>query len=111
MADHQNGTGVALEVVFQPLHGGEVQMVRRLVQNEDVRLLEEELGQTETGQLTAGEDAHVLAPGILCKAHAGQHLLDVDVHVVAVGGVDDVLQFVVLFEKGGVVGRGRHLLF
>ena len=56
MADHQNGTGVALEVVFQPLHGGEVQMVGGLVQNKDVRLLEEELGQTETGQLTAGED-------------------------------------------------------
>ena len=111
VADHQNGTGVALEVVFQPLHGGEVQMVGGLVQNEDVRLLEEELGQTETGQLTAGEDPHVLAPGILCKAHAGQHLLDVDVHVVAVGGVDDVLQFVVRFEKDGVVGRGRHLLF
>ena len=84
-------------------------MVGRLVQNKDIRLFQQELCQTQTGQLTAGQNAHVLAPCILRKAHAGQHLFDVDVHVVAVGGIHDVLQCVVLGQQVGVVRLGCHL--
>ena len=111
VADHKDRTGVALEVAFQPFHRGKIQVVGRLVQNKDIRLFQQELCQTQTGQLTAGQNAHILAPCILRKAHAGQHLFDVDVHVVAVGRVDDVLQRIVLFQQRRVIWSGRHLLF
>ena len=108
MADHQHGPGVALEVIFQPFHGGKVQMVRGLVQNEDIRLFQQQLCQTQPRQLTTGEHRNVLLPGILRKAHAGQHLFDVHIHVVAVGCIHDVLQLVVLGQQGSVFRRSGH---
>ena len=109
MADHQHRTGVALEVIFQPFHGGKVQVVRGLVQDQHIRLFQQQLCQTQPGQLTAGKHGNVLFPGVLRKAHAGQHFFDVDIHVVAVGGIHDVLQCVVLGQQVGVVRLGCHL--
>ena len=83
-------------------------MVGRFVQNENVRFFQQQLCQPQAGQLAAGKHSDVLCPGILCKAHAGQHLFDVDVHVVAVGGVHDALQLFMLSQQSGVVGLGGH---
>ena len=66
-------------------------MVGGLVQNEDIRFFQQQLRQTQPRQLAAGEHRNVLLPCILRKAHAGQHLFDVHVHVVAIGGVYNVL--------------------
>ena len=108
MADHQHRTGVTLEVIFQPFHGGKIQVVGGLVQNEDVRLFQQQLCQTQSCQFAAGEHRNVLLPCILRKAHAGQHLFDVHVHVVAVGGVHDVLQGIVLRQQVGILRLGSH---
>ena len=40
------------------------------------------------------------------QTHAGQHLFDVHVHVVAVGGVHNILQGIVLCQQVGVIGLG-----
>ena len=109
MADHHHRAGVALEVIFQPLHGGEVEVVGRLVQDQDVRLFQQQLCDPQPRQLAPRQHPHVLLPGVLGKAHAAEHLLDVHVHVVAVGGVDHRLQRPVLFQQGGVGGAGGHL--
>ena len=53
MADDQHGTGIALEVILQPFHGGKIQVVGGLVQNQDIRLLQQQLCQTKARQLTA----------------------------------------------------------
>ena len=108
MADHQHRAGVALEIVFQPFHGGKVQVVGGLVQNEDIRFFQQQLRQTQPRQLAAGEHRNVLLPCILRKAHAGQHLFDVHVHVVAIGGVHNILQSIVLCQQVGVIGLGSH---
>ena len=55
MADHQHRAGVALEVIFQPFHGGKVQVVRGLVQDQHIRFFQQQLCQTQPGQLTAGK--------------------------------------------------------
>ena len=108
VADHQHRAGVALEVIFQPFHGGKVQVVGGLVQNEHIRLFQQQLRQTQPRQLAAGEHRNVLLPCILHKAHAGQHLFDVHIHVVAVGSIYDVLQSIVLRQQVGVIGLGSH---
>ena len=83
-------------------------MVGRLVQNEDIGLFQQQLCQAQPRQLAAGEHCNVLLPCILCKTHAGQHLFDVHVHVVAVGGIHDILQGIVLCQQVGVIGLGSH---
>jgi len=111
VADHQHRTGIAFEVVFQPFHGGKVQVVGGLVQNEHVRLFQQQLCQPQPRQLAAGEHRNVLLPCILRKAHAGQHLFDVHIHVVAVGGIHDVLQLVVPGQQLRVVRLRGHFAF
>ena len=46
MADDHHGTGIALEVIFQPFHGSKIQVVGGLVQNQDIRLFQQQLCQT-----------------------------------------------------------------
>ena len=53
MADDHHGTGIALEVILQPFHGGKIQVVGGLVQNQDIRLFQQQLCQTQARQLTA----------------------------------------------------------
>ena len=53
MADDQHGTGIALEVILQPFHGSKIQVVGRLVQDQDIRLFQQQLCQTQARQLTA----------------------------------------------------------
>ena len=108
MADDEDCAGIALEVGFQPFHRRKIEVVGGLVQNEDVRLLQQQLCQPQAGQLAAGQDCDVLGPGILREAHAGQHLFDVDVHIVSIGCVDDVLQCIVLLQQRGILRRSRH---
>ena len=108
VADHHHRAGISLEVRFQPLHGGKVQVVGGLVQDQDVRLFQQELGDAQPRQLAAGQHPHVFLPGVLGKTHAAQHLFDVHIHVVAIGGVHDGLQGGVLFQQGRVAGAGGH---
>ena len=108
MADDQHGTGIALEVILQPFHGGKIQVVGGLVQNQDIRLFQQQLCQTKARQLTARKHSDILRPGILRKPHTGQHLFDVDIHIVAISGINDVLQGIVLFQQRGILRAGGH---
>lgn len=83
---------------------GKVQVVGGLVQNEDIGLFQQQLWLAQPRQLAAGEYCNVLLPCILCKTHAAQHLFDVHVHVVAVGGIHDILQGIMLCQQVGVIG-------
>ena len=51
--NHQHRTGIAFEVVFQPFHGGKVQVVGWLVQDNHVRLGQQHLGQRHALGLAA----------------------------------------------------------
>jgi hypothetical protein len=83
-------------------------VVGGLVQNENIRLFQQQLCQTQSCQLAAGEHRNVLLPCILRKAHTGQHLFDVHIHVVAVGSVHNILQCIVLCQQIGIIRLGSH---
>ena len=55
MADHNGGEGRGLQKLLQPLDGGQVQMVRGLVQQQDVGLLHQCFGDSEPLSPSAGE--------------------------------------------------------
>jgi hypothetical protein len=59
--DEDGGLGV-LDEVLQPLYGAQVQVVGRLVEEDEIRLGEEEAGQGDAALLASGEGAYGALP-------------------------------------------------
>ena len=53
MGDDQQGAGVIFKCLFQPGESVHIQIVGRLIQDDQVRLFQEQPGQSETGFLAA----------------------------------------------------------
>ena len=89
MADHQHSAPVFFQIAFQPFHGGKIQMVGRLVQNQYVRLLQQQLCQTKAGKLTARKHTHAFFVGGRAEIHTVQHLADLNIHIISIHGIHD----------------------
>ena len=101
------------ERVLQPLRGGEVEVVRRLVQHEKLRLHEKDPREAQPRLFAAGEQARGLALPLLREAEAGQHALNAAGPLVAALPLKAVGQAGVFraerIEQGGVVVVLGHL--
>ena len=64
--DDHVGAPVGRDVRLQPTHRRNIEMVGRLVENEIIRIIDEQMGQGRLGALTAGETAQ--RPGIVVCA-------------------------------------------
>ena len=86
MGDGQHGAGVGLEVALQPVHRLGVQVVGRLVEQQQVGLLQQQLAQRDPAPLAAGE--HV-DHGVRRRAAQRVHrLLELGVDVPGVAVVE-----------------------
>ena len=56
--DQQQRAGIALEPVFEPEHGVEIEVVGRLVEQQQVGAAHQRLGQIQAHAPAAGEFAH-----------------------------------------------------
>ena len=83
MRDDQDPAGVILEEALEPLDHVDVEVVRRLVEEEEVRLAQERLRQADARLLAAGEMRDVLLKVLLCEAEAEGHAADAALVVVA----------------------------
>ena len=63
MADEDEGRAQALDLALQPFDGGQVEVVGRLVQQQDVRLGRQNARQRGTAGLAAGEAGWILLAG------------------------------------------------
>jgi hypothetical protein len=54
----EDRAGVALQMSFQPLHRFGVEVVGRLVQQQEIRLRNQQLAQRDSTPLTAGQHVH-----------------------------------------------------
>ena len=89
--------GYSCEVAFEPGDGLGVEVVRRLVEQEDVGAFQEDLAEGDPALLAAGEGRDV---GVAGREPHGVHGdLDVAVEVPGVGGVDGVLDLGLLVEE------------
>ena len=101
VADGQHRPLKAQEIILEPFRRVQVEMVGRLVEQEDVRIFEYEAGEIDAGLFPAGE----AVKGLL--AHGGRDVeavcdaVHVGLHVVAAEPPEVVLKSVVLREKGG----------
>ncbi len=100
----EHRAGVLGEVLLEPEHALRVEVVGGLVEQQQVRLLQEQLGERDTALLPTGEvlDDRVRRRG----AQRVHRLLELGVEVPRVGGVDVLLQRAHLGQQLVEVGVG-----
>ena len=104
MGDGDDRAGVLVEEALEPLDRLGVEVVRRLVEEEQVGVLEQEPREGDAPLLAAGQGRDV---GVVRRAAERLHRdLDVALDVPGVGGVDPVLERGLLGADRLVVGVG-----
>ena len=91
----QYGAWVRSQVLFQPQYGFSIQVVSRLIEQQQVWLLQEKLAQCHTATFTTAEMVdHLVARWATQSVHC---LFELVVDVPRVGSVDSFLQLAHLF--------------
>ena len=119
MADHDHADRLPREVALQPGRGGDVEVVRRLVQEHHVGALQEQLRQHHPRLLPAGERPGLSGEVRRREAEATEDLLDPVVDRVGVLMLQAIPQLVVpprgpvavgvVLRLGHLAGRLLHL--
>ena len=115
VADHDHRLVGLEQEALQPLGGFDVQVVGRLVQQHQVGLVQQQLGQHQPVLLAAAELFDRLAERLAAEAQAVQHPFDLVIQVVGVAVLQFVLQVVEPLAQPAALGfvlgfgqRGRH---
>ena len=104
VGDRDDGARVLLEEALEPVDRLGVEVVGRLVEEEQVGVLEEQPAERHATLLAAGQGRDV---GVVGRAAQGVHRdVDVALEVPGVRGVDLVLERGLLGADGLVVGVG-----
>ena len=103
MADGDHGAAEVAEVVLQPLRGLQVQMVGGLVQQQNVRVLQDQAAQVHTGLFAAGQAVEEAGAHLVGDAQAVGHLVHCGVGIPAAQSLEAGIQLAVTPE-GSVVG-------
>lgn len=107
VGDRDDGAGVLREVLLQPVHRLGVEVVGGLVEEEQVRGLDEQLAECDAALLATGEVDDRPVAG---RAAQGVHgLLQLGVEVPGVGVVQVLLELAHLFHQGVAVVGGHEL--
>ena len=108
MGDGENRPLEFTQVLLQPLGGPQVQMVRRLVQQQDVGVLQDQAGQVHPGLFPAGQAVKQLLPHSLGDGQAVAYLVDPGVYLIAPRRLIGRRELVVPGHQGRV-RAGGHL--
>ncbi len=98
---HQ-GVRIIVQIFFQPVARFEIEMVRRLVQQQQVWFLQQQLGQRQPHLPAAGEFVRLPLPVFFAKAKPLQHASYLGFNRVAVAGAEFVLQTVIAVGDLGI---------
>ena len=91
VGDEQHGARPGADAVFQPLDGDDVEVVGRFVEQQQIGLADQRLGEAHPAAPATGQFADRLFGG---QGHLGDHQVDALVDAPAVELVDAVLQLV-----------------
>ena len=83
MRDDQHAAGVILQEALEPLDHVDVEMVRRLVEEQEVRFTQQCLRQADARLLTAGEMCDILLEVLFGETEAKGHAADTALKIVA----------------------------
>ena len=105
MRDQDEGVLVSLEVLFQPVAAFQIEMVRRLIEQQQRRLLQQELGQRNAHLPAAGELFGAPGPIFFAESQPAEHGADLGVERVDIVGVQVVSNLRVPVGGRGVLLR------
>ena len=95
--NQHEGVRISLEIGFQPVARFEIEVVRRLVEQQQIRLFEQQFGQRDPHLPAAGEFLHAALPVFAPEAKAGEDGAHARFDVVAVARREFGLHVVVAF--------------
>jgi len=110
VADGQHRAVEGLEEALQPFHRVDVQMVGRLVQDEQVGRFQQQAAQQGAGALPAGESGQRALVLVRAEAQASQHHLNAALILKAAGVLVTLLEGAVGFDQGAVIRPADHLV-
>ncbi len=97
VGDGDHSAGILLQVLFEPVDRLSVEVVGRLVEQQDVRLLQQQTAESHAAAFTTRESGHILVVGrTLQRVH---RTFELRVDVPCVGSVKLVLQLGLAGEK------------
>ena len=105
---HRSFEGV--DILLQPFHAPQIQVVCGLIQQQNVRLFQQQPGKVHPGLFPAGEAGKFLASLFGRNAQAVADLVHLHIHVVAAAGLEPIGQGIV-FPELSVGSTDRHLPF
>ena len=122
VGDQHKSVGIVAEIFFQPVAGFEIKMVGGFVEQQQVGLLQQQLGQRDAHLPAAGKFFGLAGPVFFAKPKPGEHRADLRLDGVSVAGGEFVLDAMVAFrhlrvlrrcvvEFGHAPGQLFHLLF
>ena len=110
MRDQDEGIGIVRQIVFQPVAGFEVEMVGRLVEQQKIRFLQQQLGQRQPHLPAAGKSLGLAVPIVLHKSQPCKNGADLRFDGVPVTGLEFVLDQMVTIGDLRIFRRGMvHL--
>ena len=112
VGDGQHRAPEAPDILLQPLRGVEVQVVRRLVQQQNVRVLQDEPPQVHPGLLPAGEAVEELLPLLLGNGEAVGDFIHGHVGIIAAEDLEPLGQGPInssIYISSGVARLPPHL--
>ena len=104
MTDDDRGPAIVAQESLQPLGGLEVQVVRRLVEQQQIGLKHQNLGQSQPGELPAAEGRGLDVVQLGLKAQRRQGHLNAGFVLVAAGDLEFVAEPVVMPHLGLELG-------
>ena len=96
MGNGQHRTLKPMDIAFQPFHTIQIQMVCRLVQQQDIGFFQQQTRQIHPGFLTPGKAVKRLQPLFPRNAQTVADLIRFHIHVVSAPGLEAVGQIIVL---------------
>ena len=104
--DQHEGVWIVLQILFQPVARFEIEMVGGLVEQQQVRFLQQEFGQRDAHLPTAGELLCAPLPVIFAKAKAHENRADLRFDGIAVASAEFMFDALVAIRDRGIFGTG-----
>jgi len=106
MRDQQQSVGIVSEIVLEPVTGFQIEVVRRLVQQEQVRLLQQEFGQRQPHLPSAGKFVRLPLPVLFAEAKPHEHAAHFGFNRVSIAGLELMLQPMIPVGHVGIFRAG-----
>ena len=93
MRNQDEGIFILLEIAGEPLDVFRIQVVGRFVQEQDIRILQEQLGEEHLGPLAPGQFVHLVFQSEVPEPQASGHFFDPGIQIVIVRCFQPFLDF------------------